>query len=422
MGACFMLKGCKTGSVILPAFLLSACLTNPTQTARFDDSIADRAIEINEAYNAELNGQILKNILRARDRLPRFYTTLSDLTITPNAKTGGSAGLNGIGIGDANTPWGTLGLGASHSSSSTVTLTISPNAKKKGGDKPETIYHSPIDINTFLTYYNDWDASVVDNLMIDQIRAIEPGNTVGGEDVISKILADSDGHFKVFIGEGLRSGPKVDDCAIAANCQTLTAYYCIDAGACASNPEGGYNLTGRHQATVRSNIDDLSGRDNINLRSKGALFVCAIGNAVTQSQGPMATYDCHLANAALSVNGPASLIYVGQLDGIGDDEAMYALTLSSIDNMIYKLGSSVRNRRTDFFRVSQGVTGGCKDAYAAKVKYNDETYYAGPPRGHKDDTCYQDDKSGTLMTLIAELIKLREVNAELVTSSLFITN
>jgi hypothetical protein len=54
----------KTNNLVVLAGLctLSACATNPLSQAKTDLSFSDRALEINEAYSKELNGQILKNM------------------------------------------------------------------------------------------------------------------------------------------------------------------------------------------------------------------------------------------------------------------------------------------------------------------------------------------------------------------------
>jgi len=423
-----MISGRKTKAILLAGTLLTGCHTQPTQLVRYDQSIADRAIEINDAYNAELNGQILKNILRARDRQPRFYTTLSDLGISPNAKVSGSTGLGSIGLGNPSNPWSVLSFGSARETSSSISLTVSPNAKSSK-DANETIFHSPIGINTFLTYYSDWDARVVDNLMIDQIRKVDPGLTGNRKDVVDNILRDADGHFQVFVGQDLPGSPPVANCLPGNNCQTLSASYCFDAKDCNVTPGATekeiskVRLSNANAATIKSYAQDLSdGNKMLSLRGDGVLYVCQNSFVSIENQGPGVHYDCRVANTFVSVSGPASLIYVGKLDSVDPSDAMYALTLSSIDNMIYRVGSSIRNSSSDLFEVYSGSVGGCKDSFAASVKHHGEDYYAGPPRGNKSAKCYQDDRSGAVLTLIAELIKLREVSAELVTSTLFISN
>ncbi|MEZ6023035.1 MAG: hypothetical protein R3C16_06410 [Hyphomonadaceae bacterium] len=56
------------------AVLVSACASNPQTLTRRETlarQIADDAAAFNEAYGQAVSAQILLNILRSRDRLPR---------------------------------------------------------------------------------------------------------------------------------------------------------------------------------------------------------------------------------------------------------------------------------------------------------------------------------------------------------------
>ncbi len=431
---------------------LSACAVNPTKHKSFDDSIAQRALELNDAYYAELNGQILKNILRARDRQPRFYTSMSDISTTPHSRRTDSAGLSGINTGNPTSPWAILGLGTTAEKYNQLKLTVSPKATKEAGGQP--IYHAPLGAGTFLNYYNDWDREIVDNLLIDNVKRIAPGITSGGQDVISAILDDSDGHFQVILSPEFTSVHGGGDCSITQDCQTIDAYYCFDTKDCQAETVGdtvSYNLSERRFSTIRSYGENLNRKrgKKINTRENGALFLCKLSQVeihsnlqpgFTRDQGkPASFFDCQLASAA-SVDQSmtqASLIYVGNLGREFEGNGMYFFSTSSIDNMIYKVGSSLReNGKTwvskikvdheekDFFAVYDSDGDNCHGAYAARVKHNGDTYMAGPPeaKGSLQGVCHANDSSGTVLTLIGEIIKLKEVNAELQASSFLINN
>jgi hypothetical protein len=60
----------------------------------------------------------------------------------------------------------------------------------------------------------------------------------------------------------------------------------------------------------------------------------------------------------------------------------------------------------------------CTNRYAAQIIHHGDIYMAGPPEKNNlsgDLDCYEHDMSGTVLTLISEIVKLHEVNAELVT-------
>ena len=63
------------------ATVLAGCGTVGTAPS-IGGNIVDDALILNEAYGAASNAVILKNILRARDRWPTTYTTLSEIELS----------------------------------------------------------------------------------------------------------------------------------------------------------------------------------------------------------------------------------------------------------------------------------------------------------------------------------------------------
>jgi len=164
---------------------LSSCAVNPMSRMEISQSFVDRAIEVNDAYGKELNAQILKNALRARDRQPRSYTSLSDLKITPTSSLKESANASGIGLGNpgnnagnpVGNPWVVLGGGREITSGANIELTFSA---KGTNSKDESIYHNPVSIDEFLNYYNSgWPRDIVTNVMIGSVRKRVDDYSVG---------------------------------------------------------------------------------------------------------------------------------------------------------------------------------------------------------------------------------------------------
>lgn len=152
---------------------------NPLAQVELTRGFSDRAIEVNDAYHAELNAQILKNVLRARDRQNRRYTTLSALKLTPqaSAETSFSAGDVGLGnnVGD---PWIMLGAERMVSSANNLELTISAEAR---GPDEQSVFRSPIPVDQFIYYYQQsgWPRDVVGALLIGSEKlAVRPDDTI----------------------------------------------------------------------------------------------------------------------------------------------------------------------------------------------------------------------------------------------------
>ncbi len=91
------------------ALLLGACANTgdlPTRRERLTRQIADDAAGFNEAYGQAVSGQILLNILRSRDRLPRYYLAMTGIADSPSWRMQESGAIGGIPLGEGASPWG----------------------------------------------------------------------------------------------------------------------------------------------------------------------------------------------------------------------------------------------------------------------------------------------------------------------------
>jgi len=473
-------------------FALSACATNPLSQARTDVSFSDRALEINEAYYKELNGQILKNILRARDRQPRLYTSLSELQITPNATRTDTLGVGDLGLGNPGgsnlNPWVVLSGSTVMANQNHLQLKISP--KGTNGDDKTPIYHQPISPQTFLSYYGDWNNAVIDNIMVNQIRKVVASDyrvtdfytkevSYPNEDLISNIEEDintGDGVFHVFLDKheafycfddkDCKIRKKVVATSKPSSLQQVKVDVNVNDNTKSTSPTKSkiedYELK---QGAVYTKIDfsapDLNRnkKQTINLKS-GYLFGCE--SAVVKANRTntlgvkkdvqMNKFTCEPVSRG-TIGSNASLIYVvtSSQNNIPMESGIYSISLNSIDDMIYRVGASLEKagkpdwvssindaQGNHFFAIKKlDRTGGnektCRSKYAAQVNYHGEIYLSGPPEAHESngtmsgagkvlEPCYEKDNSGTVLTLISEIIKLNEVNAELTNSNFILAN
>ncbi len=510
-----MKSGLKFLSVLLSGTVLVGCAANPTKHVRYDHSLADRAHEINEAYNQELNGQILINILRARDRQPRFYTSMSDLGVTPSSSRTDGLSIGPIKLGnyvepegDAASlfnPWSSLTPSSSSVNNSSLSLTVSPKATQ--GDDKKAIYHTPVSFNTFLSYYNDWSPKIVDNVMVN--RKTQLKFTASERSKISKSLTGKSA-FTVF-----KDGDSVYYCIDSDNCKhaenengsinypfdevTTTHSMKIDNGVFTADPseaksshkkvtkpKGYYTLKAAHEHKRTIKPTPLQ-RRNPTIGSKitlenGRVFVCIRGKQpvlTTTKFSPnsksdfksMEKFDCSIKSSLdAKEESRSSLIFVAENPesnkqgnvSEGYDSGIYSLSLNSIDNMIFRVGSSLRPYRKSFdantqstaiqacknssrpcdekidywssifgsaddtfFKVSdmsklRKLHDRCLNKHAAVVKHQGKTYLSGPPerQNHINSLCHRNDDSGSVLTLIAEIIKLNEVNANVQPSNI----
>ena len=88
--------------VCAAALLAVSCATAPdipSQRERLTRQIADDAVSFNEAYGQAVSAQILLNILRSRDRMPRYYLAMTGISDSPSWSTTQSAAIGGIPLG-----------------------------------------------------------------------------------------------------------------------------------------------------------------------------------------------------------------------------------------------------------------------------------------------------------------------------------
>jgi len=93
----------------LAALMTAACATTPAVPFRRESlarQISDDAAAFNEAYARAVSGQILLNVLRGRERLPRHYLSMSGIQDAPSLRFRENAGIGSIPLGDGASPWG----------------------------------------------------------------------------------------------------------------------------------------------------------------------------------------------------------------------------------------------------------------------------------------------------------------------------
>lgn len=108
------------------ALLAQGCAGIPYQTYDLVDDIAEDQQALNDAYGRALNGQILLNVLRSRDRWPRHYTNVMQITDQPTIQTTGTMRLTPLGLGSPASPLGGSYGELQHQESTRPTYGVQP--------------------------------------------------------------------------------------------------------------------------------------------------------------------------------------------------------------------------------------------------------------------------------------------------------
>ncbi|MEZ5958263.1 MAG: hypothetical protein R3C27_13750 [Hyphomonadaceae bacterium] len=368
------------------ALLVASCASAPdfpSQRERLARQIADDAVGFNEAYAQAVSAQILLNILRSRDRLPRHYLAMTGISDSPSWTTSRSATLGGVPLGDINSPWGVGGLGVSGERSSRPSYAVQPFSA-------ETLTRTafqPTPSNVFEHYwYSGWPRDLLLLMMVESIEKIGP-----------------DGHLYTYTNE---ANTIANDCV--ASVQTEGCEFVREMRAF---------LAAAEQHPLQSNIDLTTGR-----------ALCGL----VEAYGPV---------APVRPIAPREGQVCDPVFAIGGDTLR--LRLRSLDDMVYYVGELLRadatqvgpdgvieaqitiraaglrggGRGVPLFRVMP-VSEAARGYYAAEVSYGGHRYRAGPAIGRScaeasavgvcEDVAEEGDRSSSVLSLIAEILALNQ--------------
>lgn len=364
-------------AVAAAAMLCASCTTyaGEERRARLVGDLSADAIAFNEAYAQAMTGQILVNILRARDRLPTQYLAMSAIQDSPSITSGQSLTLGSINLGDIASPWAVGEAGITRGIERQPSYSVAPFS---AGDL-RNIMFEPTDPGVFAEYWNaGWPKDLLLFLLADRIVRISP-------DPAARVIEfeNDAGDFR-------------DDCAEAVATRGCD-----------------------YVRLARTLARELAGQGPDRVTSMSAVcgFVAAYAPARPRALA---------AGATLTNCDSAARIIVGDVE--------YVIFLRSLNDIVFYLGELLRDAgaAADAFnapirvgaagipRGGQGVplfrvtTAGAGRTYAAAVSYGGARYFAGPaisrscPEVTPDGPCRDDfdsgDRSSQVLALLMQLL------------------
>lgn len=156
---------------VVALIALSGCaVTEASRQARRDAltrRIVDDSVAYNEAYNSAISAQILLNILRAYNRQPRQYMSMSGFShSTPDSRTT-DVNIGGIPLDNLGEHWGEGALGVS------TERQIEPDYKVEpfSTEAFENIALLPTSPDVFRYYWNTgWNRDLLLLLLVDRME------------------------------------------------------------------------------------------------------------------------------------------------------------------------------------------------------------------------------------------------------------
>ena len=382
----------RAAAATLAASLATACATTPEAPMRRENlarQIADDAAAFNEAYARSVSGQILLNVLRARDRQPRYYLSMSGIADSPSVSWSENLGVSGTPLGEGASPWGFGAFGVQRQTQSRPTYAVSPLSAET---LTKTVFQ-PTPGNVFAHYWESgWSRDLLIFLMVERMVRVE---TVNGERQITEVVND------------------------ATNIR----------GDCAEGEAGGCKFV----RAARAFLADIAQHDEARA-TPDAAPVCGLVTAYDPAQPvrgvpPAAGQQCEPRFIIGNVTYVMSLrsfddivYYVGELmrpslTGGGDDAVMASPLTVRAAGLRSQIGAPL-------FRILPADEA-AREApidphafFAASVSYGGRRFYAGPPVGRAcaaatpdgpcADTPMNGDRSSSVLSLLAELLALNQ--------------
>jgi hypothetical protein len=379
----------KAMGLILAGFSLSACALGPTTALNPDArrqalarQIADDASAFNEAYAQAVSSQILLNILRARDRLPRYYLSMTGISDAPSVRLRGAAGIGGVLLGEGAPNWGIGNLGIERETQSRPSYAVQPF-------DAETLTRAafqPTEPYVFAHYWRSgWPRDLLLLLMVDRIEK-----------------TDANGHVQIYDNEANE---------ISYNCAER-----VETGGCSFVHE------------MRAFLSDASAMHPAPLNAPQGQAICGVIEAYEPTTPVRA-----IAPAEGQVCAPVFVVGSNKI----------TLRLRSLDDIVYYVGELLRVSSTNaepgaaveaqvdvraaglrgggagvpLFRILPEDNAGNR-SYAASISYGGERFVAGPAIGRscrearEDGPCRDDaehgDRTSSVLSLIAELMALNQ--------------
>jgi len=382
----------RAAPLALATLALAACGTAPAQPLRRESlarQIADDAAAFNEAYARTVSSQILLNVLRARDRQPRYYLSMSGIADAPSLRYRENVGVGSVPLGEGASPWGFGSFGFERETQSRPSYAVQPLSAET---LTKTVFQ-PTPTNVFAHYWRSgWSHDLLLFLMVERIVRIE---TVGGRRVVVETLNDA---------TNIRSDCRGEE---GGGCKYIRA--------------------------ARAFLAEIATRDEVRATADAAP-VCGLVTAYAPPQPvraapPAQGQDCEprfVVGAATYVMSLRSfddiVYYVGELmrpslTELGDDATMASPLTVRAAGLRSPTGAPMFRilPAADAAREAPGDPHG---HFAAGVAYGGKRYYAGPPVGRscavasETGVCVDDpragDRSSSVLSLLAELLALNQ--------------
>lgn len=185
----------KALALCVYTLLLQGCVGIPGAGISSSTDIARDAATLNDAYNRGVSDQILLNVLRARDRWPRQYVNLLQITTQPTLTFSAGLTLHPLPFNNASGPVRDSTLGPiSGSSQSAYNYGIAPLS----ADDVNKLVLTPMLPSVFRRYWEEtgWPRDILLLVMVKDAQRYSGADAMADrrvpDSVVSKLMRDED--------------------------------------------------------------------------------------------------------------------------------------------------------------------------------------------------------------------------------------
>jgi hypothetical protein len=398
----------KSVVLVFQILLLTGCASATQALSNASDiaiNIDEDAVQMNESHTKSINSVIALNILRARDRMPTGYTTLSGITNQPTRKFDLGTELSPIGLGNPVNPLGKSKVTASGTRGASAQYSVNPFAGGKGSQSLYTTSESDV----FLKRYWDagWPKDVLIALFVRKGKSGDKDCVLQGDAGIATHCGDLS---KTFSEDGLADGEfeKSQDPLAGLELGNSTAFDCTS-GTCTKRPPGRLKLEDCKK--VNDTLTEL-------LFSSGDQSLSTRIRAIEKAAGGKKLL-IGLETVSLCPPGPPAELMLLRKVGGKYSVVLSKVELRSFDDMIYFLGETLRTGTGKSLKVKCGAKPVSlfvlkkKDEMNGAAHYGIELQYGGsrwralPYPDGKTGDC-DAGRTGTVLAILSQMFVLSQ--------------
>lgn len=368
------------------------------------ENIEDNAATLNAAHTRAMTAIIAVNVLRARDRWPTNYTTLSGIKSNPTLSLNGSASFSPLGLGNAPMPFANSGASVSRSESANAEYSVNPFSNN---DRTQGLL-KPIQPEMLQSYWlAGWPRETLMWLFVDAVTFEGESQPwyIDGDEFSSSPSPSDAANLKRYVaiidaakrGEvdfGLLPNPTLDQ----RGCTPYDPVYLRETLGGATPADGGRSGGGNMADTIRT-VEALTGRQ---------LLLADDTRADTSGEAVIAP---DRFNRRLLLCDPVLPAWGFMHARTGAPLAM--VRTRSFDDMIYFLGETLRNGTEESPTVAGNVVlfqtyaDRADRSFAVRVEHAGRVHFVAPQIG-TGETVGPRDVTGNVLSLLNQLYLLAQ--------------